>query len=82
MSFQPLTREESAFDSVQDVFTTDNTGPAFMLDFASALAGIKNDVAAKVTWLQNEHRVSPCLAAARVGNDPVSAVYVRNKIRA
>ena len=29
-----------------------------------------------------QYRARPCLAAVRVGEDPASAVYVRNKIRA
>jgi methylenetetrahydrofolate dehydrogenase (NADP+)/methenyltetrahydrofolate cyclohydrolase len=35
-----------------------------------------------VECLVSERGVRPCLAAIRVGDDPASAVYVRNKIRA
>ena len=35
-----------------------------------------------VARLVNELEVKPCLAAVLVGDDPASAVYVRNKIRA
>src|SRR4030095_1930999 len=43
---------------------------------------IKQDVRTSVELLVNEHNVRPCLAVVRVGEDPASAVYVRNKIRA
>lgn len=43
---------------------------------------IKLEVAGAVQRLQETHKVVPCLAAIRVGDDPASAVYVRNKIRA
>jgi methylenetetrahydrofolate dehydrogenase (NADP+)/methenyltetrahydrofolate cyclohydrolase len=43
---------------------------------------IKQEVAAEVRWLWEAHGVKPCLAAVRVGDDPASEVYVRNKIRA
>jgi len=55
---------------------------AFLLDGSRLAREIKNEVAAKISRLQTEHEVSPCLAAVRVGDDPASAVYVRNKIRA
>jgi methylenetetrahydrofolate dehydrogenase (NADP+) / methenyltetrahydrofolate cyclohydrolase len=55
---------------------------AELLDGRSAADAIKHEVAAAVATLKAEHGVSPCLAAVLVGDDPASAVYVRNKIRA
>src|SRR4030095_7955439 len=43
---------------------------------------IKREVAAEVRRLKVEHRFAPRLAAVLVGDDPASAVYVRNKVRA
>ena len=49
----------------------------------AALAGkIKQQVRTEVEKLVKQYGVQPCLAAVRVGNDPASAVYVQNKIRA
>jgi len=53
------------------------TGPARGLEGASLAARIKAEVKAEI-----ERGVRACLAAVRVGDDPASAVYVRNKIRA
>jgi methylenetetrahydrofolate dehydrogenase (NADP+)/methenyltetrahydrofolate cyclohydrolase len=47
------------------------------LEAAQLAAKIKEEVRAEI-----ERGVRPCLAAVRVGEDPASAVYVRNKIRA
>jgi methylenetetrahydrofolate dehydrogenase (NADP+)/methenyltetrahydrofolate cyclohydrolase len=50
---------------------------------ASQLASrIKQDVQNTIERLVKDHDVRPGLAAVRVGNDPASEVYVRNKIRA
>src|SRR5215472_9190629 len=57
-------------------------GKARLLDGAPIADEIKREVALEVQRLQREHSVAPCLAAVRVGDDPASAVYVRNKIRA
>src|SRR5689334_10641144 len=43
---------------------------------------IKQDVKFEVRDMVVAHGVRPCLAAVRVGDDPASAVYVRNKIKA
>ena len=43
---------------------------------------IKREVAAEVRRLREDHATVPRLAAVRVGDDPASAVYVRNKVRA
>jgi methylenetetrahydrofolate dehydrogenase (NADP+)/methenyltetrahydrofolate cyclohydrolase len=51
--------------------------PARLLEAASLAAKIKAEVKAEI-----EGGVRAALAAVRVGEDPASAVYVRNKIRA
>src|SRR5918992_219665 len=43
---------------------------------------IKQDVKTKIEQLVAEHGIRPGLAAVRVGDDPASAVYVGNKIKA
>ncbi|MDQ1559186.1 MAG: methylenetetrahydrofolate dehydrogenase / methenyltetrahydrofolate cyclohydrolase [Pyrinomonadaceae bacterium] len=55
---------------------------AKILDGARVAEEIKREVAAEATRLKAEHGYVPCLVAVRVGNDPASAVYVRNKVRA
>jgi methylenetetrahydrofolate dehydrogenase (NADP+)/methenyltetrahydrofolate cyclohydrolase len=55
---------------------------AQMLDGATIAAQIKQEVGRDVEQFVSEHEVKPCLAAILVGDDPASAVYVRNKIRA
>src|SRR5687767_1557549 len=55
---------------------------ADLLDGAEIAGQIKQEVAADVQRLMAKHQVQPCLAAVRVGDDPASAVYVRNKIKA
>lgn len=55
---------------------------AELLDAAGLAARLKQDVANDVAQFVADHEVQPCLAAVRVGDDPASAVYVRNKIRA
>ena len=54
---------------------------ARLLDGAVVAARIKHEVTMDVgQMVQTGYR--PCLAAVRVGDDPASAVYVRNKIKA
>jgi methylenetetrahydrofolate dehydrogenase (NADP+) / methenyltetrahydrofolate cyclohydrolase len=60
----------------------EKTHRAALLDGRIAADAIKREVAAEVAALKNERRVTPRLAAVIVGDDPASAVYVRNKIRA
>ena len=49
----------------------------------TALAGeIRGEVAAGILEMQGKHQVTPGLAAILVGDDPGSAIYVRNKRRA
>ena len=55
---------------------------AELLDGKAIADQIRQEVARDVERLMAEHQVKPCLAAVRVGDDPASAVYVRNKIRA
>ncbi len=55
---------------------------ARLLDGANVADEIKREVGEAVARLKREHGVEPCLAAVRVGEDPASVVYVRNKIRA
>ena len=58
------------------------THRAEILDGRAAAAEIKSEVAVEVTALKSQYGVTPRLAAVLVGDDPASAVYVRNKIRA
>lgn len=55
---------------------------AELLEGTRVADDIKREVAGEIErlWLQPEQR--PCLAAVRVGDDPASEVYVKNKIRA
>ncbi|HXQ69186.1 MAG TPA: bifunctional methylenetetrahydrofolate dehydrogenase/methenyltetrahydrofolate cyclohydrolase FolD [Pyrinomonadaceae bacterium] len=52
------------------------------LDGAVVAAQIKQEVTAEVEQMVQTSGYRPCLAAVRVGEDPASAVYVRNKIKA
>jgi methylenetetrahydrofolate dehydrogenase (NADP+) / methenyltetrahydrofolate cyclohydrolase len=51
------------------------------LDGARVAAQIRAEVAEEVGRLKREHGVTPRLVTVLVGDDPASAVYVRNKIR-
>lgn len=55
---------------------------AKLLDGAGIAAEIQREVFQEVQDLWEKHKVRPCLAAVRVGDDPASEVYVKNKIRA
>lgn len=55
---------------------------AALLDGRPIADQIKGEVADDAARLWRDHRVKPCLVAVRVGDDPASAVYVRNKVRA
>jgi methylenetetrahydrofolate dehydrogenase (NADP+)/methenyltetrahydrofolate cyclohydrolase len=57
------------------------TNSATLMDGAPVAQLIKENVRRDVRELVASGKV-PCLAAVRVGDDPASAVYVRNKIRA
>ncbi|HZH30717.1 MAG TPA: bifunctional 5,10-methylenetetrahydrofolate dehydrogenase/5,10-methenyltetrahydrofolate cyclohydrolase [Pyrinomonadaceae bacterium] len=54
---------------------------AKILDGARVAEIIKLEVSEEAARLKAEHGYVPCLVAVRVGNDPASAVYVRNKVR-
>ncbi len=55
---------------------------ARILDGKAISAAIRQEIAADVAEYTQQHRVTPCLAAVLVGEDPASEVYVRNKQRA
>lgn len=55
---------------------------AEILDGRVVADEIKREVASEVRRLKDEHGLAPRLAAVLVGDDPASAVYVRNKVRA
>jgi methylenetetrahydrofolate dehydrogenase (NADP+)/methenyltetrahydrofolate cyclohydrolase len=61
---------------------SERAGKAQLLDGALVANEIKQQVQRDIEQLVLEHDVRPGLAAIRVGDDPASAVYVRNKIRA
>jgi methylenetetrahydrofolate dehydrogenase (NADP+)/methenyltetrahydrofolate cyclohydrolase len=52
------------------------------LEAAQLAARIKQEVQTQIESMVQGGGARPCLAAVRVGEDPASAVYVRNKIRA
>jgi len=54
---------------------------AEILDGRTAADAIKREVADEVRLLKSQHGVTPRLAAVLIGEDPASAVYVRNKVR-
>src|ERR1043166_5698841 len=60
----------------------EGTYHAELLDGRAAAEAIKREVADEVTAFKSAHGISPRRAAVLVGDDPASAVYVRNKIRA
>ena len=62
--------------------TVESAAIAESLDGARIANEIKREVAAEVAQLSAQQAVIPCLATVLVGEDPGSAVYVRNKIRA
>jgi methylenetetrahydrofolate dehydrogenase (NADP+)/methenyltetrahydrofolate cyclohydrolase len=55
---------------------------AELLEGARIADDIKREVAAEIKQLWPKAEQRPCLAAVRVGDDPASEVYVKNKIRA
>jgi methylenetetrahydrofolate dehydrogenase (NADP+) / methenyltetrahydrofolate cyclohydrolase len=55
---------------------------AEILDGRAAAAAIKREVADEIRSLKSQPGVTPRLAAVLIGEDPASAVYVRNKVRA
>lgn len=63
------------------MMTKNDERRAEVLDGARVAEEIKREVADDVARLKREHNVVPCLVVVRVGEDPASAVYVRNKVR-
>ena len=55
---------------------------AKILDGKATAEQIRREVAATVADIKAQHGVTPGLAAVLVGDDPASAIYVRNKGRA
>src|SRR5215218_1336900 len=54
---------------------------ASRLDGSRVAAEIKREVTEDAGRLRREHNVTPRLVTVLVGDDPASAVYVRNKVR-
>lgn len=61
---------------------TNPTAHAKALNGGPVADQIKEEVAEEAARLWRDHQVKPCLVAVLVGDDPASAVYVRNKVRA
>ena len=59
----------------------DSAAGAAIIDGKAFAAGLRAEVAARVATLDNDHGIKPGLAVVLVGEDPASAVYVRNKAR-
>ena len=55
---------------------------AKILDGNALASEMRAEVAIDVAEMQQKHSVTPGLAAVLVGDDPASAIYVRNKRRA
>ncbi|MQG10568.1 MAG: bifunctional methylenetetrahydrofolate dehydrogenase/methenyltetrahydrofolate cyclohydrolase FolD [SAR202 cluster bacterium] len=55
---------------------------AKILDGKALAEEIRGEVATGVVEMQQKHGITPGLAAVLVGDDPASAIYVRNKRRA
>jgi len=67
---------------MQSIDSKQITHRAELLDGAVVAQQIKQEVTLAIEQLRQVHHVQPCLAAVRIGDDPASAVYVRNKMRA
>lgn len=65
----------------EETSTTRSASRAELLDGARIAEDIKQEVSAEIKRLWQAHEVRPRLAAVRVGDDPASEIYVRNKIR-
>lgn len=55
---------------------------AKLIDGRAAAARLRTELARRVEALQGRTGVTPALAVIRVGDDPASAIYVNNKIKA
>jgi methylenetetrahydrofolate dehydrogenase (NADP+)/methenyltetrahydrofolate cyclohydrolase len=58
------------------------SGGAILLDGKALALKVRVEVAERATRFAARHGRSPGLAVVRVGEDPASAVYVRNKLKA
>ncbi len=58
------------------------TTNAALINGKATASELRDDLAKRVTRLQENHRVSPGLTVILVGDDPASAIYVRNKGKA
>lgn len=67
---------------VAENIKTDSRAKAELLNGGVVAEKIKQDVKSEIERIFQKHSVRPGLAAVRVGDDPASAVYVKNKIRA
>lgn len=52
-----------------------------LIDGKAFAERLRADIAVRVTKLKSEQKITPGLAAVRVGNDPASEVYVKNKVK-
>jgi methylenetetrahydrofolate dehydrogenase (NADP+)/methenyltetrahydrofolate cyclohydrolase len=59
--------------------TVQDDGTARLIDGAAVARGVRARVAEDVVTLRASHGVTPGLSVVLVGDDPASAVYVRNK---
>src|SRR4029079_15350638 len=64
------------------IATDTKTTGAELLDGSAVANKIKQDAKAEVERLNREHGITPGLTVVRVVEDPASAVYVRNKVKA
>ena len=55
---------------------------AKILDGAALAKEVRSEVAEGVLEMRQKHQVTPGLAVVLAGDDPASAIYVRNKGRA
>jgi methylenetetrahydrofolate dehydrogenase (NADP+)/methenyltetrahydrofolate cyclohydrolase len=56
--------------------------PATLMDGRAAAARLRAQLTPRIDKLRERDGVAPALAVIRVGNDPASAIYVNNKIKA
>lgn len=57
------------------------TSTTNIIDGKAFAARVRSDVAKDVSFLKEEHNLTPGLAVVIVGEDPASQVYVRNKVK-
>ena len=64
------------------VDTASQTTNAALIDGKATANDLRHDLAKRVARLKENHRVAPGLTVILVGDDPASAIYVRNKGKA